>query len=193
MAAHQNKKIILIGAGGHAKVVSETAIDNGYAVSGYNDPVPSSYFTVPRLPDSECEKSFKEGAAFFMGIGGQTVEALKHRFQLFKKYADLSGSPKLVHTAASVSSSAGIHDGVLIAAGAIIQVGSEIGACSIVNSGAIVEHDSVIGKGVHIAPGAIVLGNAEIGDCSMIGSGAVVLPGVKLPANSFVKALSIQK
>lgn len=178
---------VLVGAGGHAKVLVETIRAHGGAVSCYVDARDADWLDARRKA-SDAEAQPADGP-IVLGIGGMTLKALDRRLDLYLSYRrrGFSAQP-LVHNAAWISASASIGAGTVVLAGAVVQPAVRIGEAAIVNTGAIVEHDSVIGDGTHVAPGAIVLGNCRVGRCCMIGAGAVLLPDTEVPDNTLVAA-----
>ncbi len=182
--------IVLIGAGGHAKAVSEAVQANGDILVGYVDPRPADWLEVVHF-DKDDEAILPVGAGVVLGLGGVTPEDLERRLTLMEGYR-MAGRdlPPAVHPSAHVSSAAHLDLGALVLAGAVVQPGASLGAGAIVNSGALVEHDTDIGAGAHIAPGAMVLGDCTVGRCAMVGAGAVLLPGAVVADRALVPALT---
>ncbi len=181
-------KNVLIGAGGHAKVVYEISKQNGVMFDGFIDPLVIQFKELKKMQEDD---SFE---FYFLGVGGITINQLDNRHSLYenykrKKYIAL----KLISKGACVSESAVIGNGVLISHSVVIQADTIVGENVIINTGAIIEHDVIIEDGVHIAPGAIILGGARIGSGSMIGTGAVVLPRQKVPSKTLVSSLTRYK
>jgi acetyltransferase EpsM len=179
---------VLIGAGGHAKVAYEIAVQKGMEFNGFIDSVILSFKELKKLQeDDPCE-------FYFIGIGGVNVDKLEKRHSLYQGYK-LSGSSsfKLLSPHAYISQSAIIGDGTLVAHSAVIQVDANIGENVIINTSAIIEHDAIIEDGCHIAPGAIILGGARVGSMSIIGAGAIVLPGQLVPNKTLVSSLTRYK
>jgi sugar O-acyltransferase (sialic acid O-acetyltransferase NeuD family) len=191
MARRRNReggvKVLLIGAGGHARNVCEILAMTGRSVYGYVALHASAWLQESHFVDDEAADSAPAEVGVALGIGGTTSDQLRNRLALLDRHARRE-APALVHPRAVVSASAEIADGAQIMAGAILQAACAIGRGAIVNTGGIVEHDSRIGAGAHVAPGAIVLGGVTVGDFAMIGSGAILLPGAKVPAGMLVAA-----
>ncbi len=181
-------KLLLIGAGGHARTVMDAVMDNGHRIVAYAAPAPSAWLDADRIQDSKAVATDYDGIV--MGIGGVAPPALTSRLALFRDYlAKGFEAPAIQHSSALVSPEAAVAEGALILTRAIVNPGAQIGPGVIVNTGAIVEHDTKIGAGAHVAPGAIVLGGVSVGEGAMIGAGAVVLPGAVVPAGGRVAAL----
>jgi carbonic anhydrase/acetyltransferase-like protein (isoleucine patch superfamily) len=180
-------RLLLVGAGGHARGVVDAAVSDGHEIVAYEDPKESAWCAWRRVRESDDWPSDIDGCV--LGIGGVTAEALCHRLDVFSRYVSRGAMfPAIRHSGAIMGSGATASPASVVLAGAIVQAGATIGPAAIVNTGAIVEHGAAVGEGVHIAPGAIVLGDAVVGRASMIGAGAVVLAGATVPEGVLVKA-----
>lgn len=181
------RRIAILGAGGHAKVVAEAAIAAGFAVAGFVDGGEPGRLVLglPVLgPDSDLA-----GLAAAHGIGGAIVGIGANRLRLRLGGLVRAAGLELVSVispAAVVSPTARIGAGTLVMPRAVINAEARIGEGVIVNTGAIVEHDCVIGEGVHCAPGSIALGGVTIGAGTLLGAGATALPGVRIGAGATV-------
>ncbi|NOZ68972.1 MAG: acetyltransferase [Deferribacteres bacterium] len=188
------KKIILLGGGGHARVLSELIRMSGeYEIAGILDPQLESgshVSGIPVLGDDELLPALAAGGINNACIAVGSIRDNGKRKYLYDLVKDLEFHvPSLIHPRALVSE-AGTHisEGVQIMAGAIIQAGSTIGENTIINTGAIIEHDCTIGGNVHICPGAVVIGGSVIGENSFIGASATVIQGVTVGRNTVVGA-----
>ncbi len=180
---------LLVGAGGHAKLLVEILIELGETVDAYVDPVARDWQTARHISDDDSAITLDPGA-LVLGLGGYKTPYLCKRLDLFQVYLDKGwNAPPIIHPSATVSPSSTLGEGVCVLAGAVIQPHAVIGDAVIINTRAVVEHDSAIGSGTHVAPGAIVLGDCRVGSTCMIGSGSIILQGVKVPDNTLVKAL----
>lgn len=181
--------MLLVGAGGHGRVVVEIATRLGLRLAAYVDRNAADWLDVPRYADEPQALSAYPEAGLALGMGGVTPQALKRRLSLFSaSWSAGRDWPALIHPDASVTADAVAGKGTQVMAMARFQPGARVGRGVIVNTGAIIEHGAVLGDGCHIAPGAIVLGDCVIGSCAMIGAGAVVLPGARVPDGALVKA-----
>lgn len=185
--------LILIGAGGHARVLQELAQSAGLQFLGVCDPQLASQGEVAWrglavLGGDEALNGIDPGSVGLVNgigqlVGGRIRRALHDRL----RRAGFT-FPTLVHPAAWVASSAMLADGVQIMAGAIIQPDSRIDSDVIINTRASVDHDCTIGQHVHIAPGATLCGGVLVGEGAFIGAGAVVIQGVRVGAGAVVGA-----
>jgi sugar O-acyltransferase (sialic acid O-acetyltransferase NeuD family) len=164
-----HRRIILIGAGGHAKVVFDAVDDqNGEVVAIIAPNANADHWAVPMYGD--YSPKIEEGAACIIAIGdNKTRKHLQSNIQ--HVFATV------IHHTATISPKASIAEGSMILHGSIIQADAVIGKHVIINTGAQVDHDDKIGDYVHIAPGAVLCGNVTVGEGSLIGAGAVVTPG----------------
>lgn len=187
-----SRPVVIIGAGGHAKVVADTLVAMGRVVRGFLDIDPARWSsTVNGLPviggDDALTQGNSDEVELANGIG--SVRSLEVRRAAFERFRAIGFRfVTVVHPRAVVSSSARLEEGAQIMAGAIIQPNVVIGENTIVNTGAIVDHDCRIGAHCHVAPGCTLSGNVTIGDASHIGTGASVNQGVRLGTGTLVGA-----
>lgn len=174
------RSVIVIGAGGHAKVCIELLRAMGEAVDfcvGGRDSPPTCV-NIPVLEgDAHLERLREQGyIRAFVAIGANKVRL---------KMADMAQALgyELVNAlspSAVISPSATLGRGIAVMAGAVINAESAISDLCIVNTGATVDHDARIGKGAHIAPQCALAGNVTVGDLSFLGVGSRVIPGVDI-------------
>lgn len=176
------KKMVVIGGGGHAKVVLDLICSTGlYEIKGILDPELKTGDTVLSyrvLGGDEFLK--KQHGTFNLAIGIGSTRATDKRRTVYEQYKDKFEFPLLIHPCAVVSKGARISKGVQIMAGAIVRPDANVGENVIINTGAIVEHDCEIGAHSNVSLGAIVAGGCRIGKCSYIGMGSSVLQGIKI-------------
>lgn len=179
--------IIIIGAGGHARVIADTLVCAGSIVMGFVDKDGSrngqEMLGLPIMGGEDVLASFDPDAVrLVVGIGSiGNRSALELRQQISERLRGdgwtLAG---VRHPSVIVSPTAKIAVDAQIMAGAIVQVGAEIGTGAIVNTGAVIEHDSIVGPYSHVSIGTVLCGDTRIGSCSHIGAGAVVKQGISL-------------
>lgn len=183
------KPVILLGAGGHAKVLLEILRIQSIKIIGVTDPIASSFTSeVDVLGSDEVICEYDPDNVFLVnGVGSVGDNSLRKKlFQKFKAkgYRYLT----LIHPSAIVATDVFLSEGVQVMAGAIIQPGCSIKENTIVNTRASVDHDCLIGAHGHIAPGVTLSGNVTVGDDVHIGTGASVINNVRIGANSIVGA-----
>lgn len=193
---HRKNKIIILGGGGHARVLIDLIKTSGrYEIMGILDKklkMGSSQIGIAVLgKDTLLPELYKKGCKnACIGVG--SIKENDKRESLFLKVKKAGYSvPCLIHPSAFVSKETAIFEGVQIMAGAIVQAGCQIEENALINTGAIVEHDCIIGKHVHICPGTVISGGCTIDDRVFIGAGATIIQGIKIGRNAFIGAGSV--
>ncbi len=171
-----NKQVVIIGAGGHGKVIADIVIKSGDTVRGFLDDNESSGSvagisvlgkTADFLNYKDCE--------FVIAVGDAAArEAIAEKLGGVKWYT-------AVHPSAAVSVlDVEIGEGTVVMANASVNPGTRIGKHCIVNTAAVVEHDNRISDYVHISVGARLGGTVSIGRASWIGIGSCVINNVSV-------------
>jgi UDP-perosamine 4-acetyltransferase len=181
------RKLLILGAGGHGRAVSDLAGEVGWTVAGHTDATGASR---PGIlgSDADIEKLARTGAidAAVVGIGNS---ALPRRAELFRLLHDSGiAIPALVHPRAVLSRSCRVGDGSVVFAGCVLGAGVDMGVNGVCYAGVIVEHDSRIGDHCYLSPGAVVCGQVTLERGAFLGAGAVVVPGVRVGADAVVAA-----
>lgn len=182
--------VIIIGGGGHAKVLASMLLLCRRTILGFVDLNP----TAPPLLGIKClgdDNAVSLHAAsdvqLVNGIG--SAQSTANRKDVYKRFTrEGYGFATVIHPLAIVARDVQIEDGVQVMAGAILQSGSKVGSNAIINTGAIVDHDCVVGAHVHIAPGAVLSGGVRVESGAHIGTGACIIQGVFIGAASVVGA-----
>jgi len=180
-------KLLILGAGGHAKVLAESWLSNGNELLGFLDDDPEKqktnilgftvYSALSKLRDFD-----NHDISIGLGIGNN-----KTRWEIYQNAVSLGYEiPVVQHIKSIVSVNIVIGMGSVVFAGAIINTCAIIGEASIINTGAIIEHDCVLGNAVHISPGAKLAGGVYVGDFSWIGMGVTINEGIKIGRNSII-------
>ena len=189
------KKIVIVGAGGHAKSVIDIIEDQGeWKIIGLIGRENEKHKQISGYrvigTDEELAKIREECKYAFIGIG--QIKICEPRIKMAEKLRTYGFKFPVIKARSSyVSSRAKIEEGALIGHGAIINNGAFIGKHVIINSGAIVEHDSRISEYSHISTGTIINGDARVGKMTFIGSNSMVREGVTIPACSIIRAGSV--
>lgn len=176
-------RLVIIGAGGHGKVVADNALKNGYTeICFVDDHASGSCMGLPILGTSAVLGALNDGRTdFVIGIGSNPVR--KH---IAERYA----LPwiTLIHPSAQIAADAQLGPGTVVMAGAVVNPSARAGAHGIINTGAIVEHDNVLGDYVHISPRAALGGTVRIGALTHVGIGAVVRNNIEICSGCTVGA-----
>ncbi|MBU4524547.1 MAG: acetyltransferase [Desulfomicrobium sp.] len=175
----------ILGANGHGRVVLSVLRSNGGDALGFYDDAPelseaiiSGLSVLGRLEDF----GRLSGAEAIIGIGDCKV-----RRMVASKFRDILWAVA-VHAHSWVDPLCTVALGSVVCAGAVVQVGAQIGAHCIINTGATVDHDCRIGNFVHICPGVHLGGNVTVGNGSWLGIGSQVIQGITIGKNVMVAA-----
>jgi len=187
------KSLIILGAGGHGKVVAETALiskkfknisfiddkfdnKNSFSFQGI-DLIGKLNYVETFL----CRKSFECATVAF---GDSNL-----RLDWIRKLNNYGYEmPPIIHPSACISPSCNIQKGTVVFAQAAIQSDVIIGVGNIINTGSSVDHDCILDEGVHICPGARIAGDVKIGSKTTIGIGSSVNRGIRIGRNVIVGA-----
>lgn len=183
------KPLIIVGAGGHGRVVLDMARAAGILVAGFLDstqPAGELVHAVPILGNNTMldDGAFLSAYRFIVAIGHQAVRA-----NLSKAILANGGElASIIHPSCIVSPMAVIGAGTVLIAGAIVNSDAQIGDYCIINTAATIDHDVMLENGVQICPGVNIAGRAYCGENAFIGTGAVLIPDVRVGANAVIGA-----
>jgi UDP-perosamine 4-acetyltransferase len=185
-----NRPVLIVGAGGHGKVVADALEAMGREVRGFLDIDPARWGEVVNgKPVIGGDDRLPEAGTVELANGIGSIQSLATRSSVFDR---LRGKGfrfvTVLHPRAVVSPTARVEEGAQIMAGAIVQTNARIGADTIVNTGAIVEHDCSVGEHVHLAPGVTLSGGVRIGNCVHVGTAACVIQGIRIDDYALVAA-----
>lgn len=175
-------EIVIIGAGGHARVIADILRCRGERLLGYLDDKDASAFPdLPMLGKLADIGRFAEHR-FIIGIGHNATRraiALQH--------------PELtyytaIHPSAVIASDVRIGEGCAVMANAVINTGSVLLEHCIVNTAATLDHDNELAAYVHISPGAHLSGTVTVGEETWLGTGALVCNNVNLCGGCMIGA-----
>ena len=172
--------LLILGAGGHAKVVAETALASGAAsrVTFLDD---STNAPLAQALEPATREQF---AAAAVAIG----HAATRLHWLEQLSAAGYALPVLIHPTAWVSPSASLGPGSVVFAQAAVQAQAAIGHGAILNTGSSADHNVHLADGVHVCPGARLAGEVQVGARSWIGIGAAVIQQVRIGTDVTVGA-----
>lgn len=160
------KNVIIIGSGGHGRVVADIVRAAGDSVAGFLDDSRTSEEVLGTTGD--YAKFASDDTAFVIAVGNARIrERLSASMNNCKWYT-------AIHPSAVISPDARIGEGTVIAPNAVVNSGASIGRHCIVNTAAVVEHDNMIEDFVHVSVGAKLGGTVSIGRSTWVGIGAVV-------------------
>ena len=163
-------RLIILGAGGHGKVVEDLALQS----SQYD----SVYFLDDHSTDenvlgkcNEYEK-YNDGHTEMYPAFGNNELRLEWEHKLEEAHIPLA---LIIHPTAYISPKAHISRGCVIMPYAIVNTNTTIYKACIINCGAIVDHDCIVNEGCHIGPGGIVKAINKLPECTKVDSGEVVI------------------
>ena len=189
-----HKPIIIIGAGGHAKVLIEVLRLCELKILGLldiNKTKGDLFCGVQVLGNDEDIVNFSPDEVVLVNAVG-SFPGNDLRCKVAKIFRDKGYSfESIIHPASIVASGVSIEEGVQIMAACVLQPGVQIGMDSIINTGVIVDHDCLVGKNCHLSPGVTLSGGVQICDHVHIGTGTSIIQNKIIGANSVIAAASV--
>ena len=192
----KQKEIVVIGGGGHTRVLIGVAAALALPVKGIitrnAQLIGTSIHAVAVLGLEESCALNPDEVTLLNGVGNAANSkgtGLEVRSGIYTRYTAQGFSfLTLVSPNAMVQPLATLHTGAQVMAGAVIQAGCVVGENSIINTRVTIDHDCHIGKHCHIAPGAVLCGDVVVGAASHIGAGAIITQGVRIGSNVVIGA-----
>lgn len=184
--------IIVLGAGGHARVLIDALRSRSATIVGIAEADPGKHgqtvFDIPIIGDDRAVLLMAaESLRLVNGIGTVRVSMLRRRlYDSFKSNGYFFAT--VVHASAIVAPAVDLAEGAQIMAGAVLQTGCRIGENAIINTRVAVDHDCVIGNHVHVSPGATLCGDVVVGEGAHVGAGSTVIQGLRIGRDSMVAA-----
>lgn len=166
-----NKSIVIIGAGGHGKVIADIIQKSGDIVKGFLDDafeIDENFIGFPVLGKVRDYKNYIENQ-FIVAIGNAEI-----RERIVAKMVKVHWYTAIHPDAVIAGFDTSIGEGSAVMANAVVNAGTKVGKHCIINSSAVVEHDNIIEDFVHVSVGAKLAGTVHIGKRTWIGIGATV-------------------
>ncbi len=182
MESPKLKRLIIIGASGHGKVVADIARLNGYSDIIFldkNSKIKECAGYSVLGPDNIIDEIMGD---VFVAIGNSKIR---------KKIMNRNNGrnfPVLIHPKAVVAEDVIIGEGSVVMAGAVINPGTKIGRGSIINTTSSVDHDCILGEFVHVAVGAHLCGAVAVGNDTWVGAGATVRNNIRICSECLIGA-----
>jgi sugar O-acyltransferase (sialic acid O-acetyltransferase NeuD family) len=185
------ERLVVIGSGGHAKVVVEAAIAShpGRGIAILDDDEANRDRSVLGIPvsGSRGELDSLRGMPVIVAVGsnqarGELIDWVRQQGHSLES---------VIHPRAFVADSVKLGAGVFVSAGAIVIAEAVVGVGAIINTGGTVDHDCDIGEAAHIGPGAHLCGNVRVGARALIGVGASIRPGISICDDAVIGAGSV--
>lgn len=168
------KRLALLGASGHGKVIADTAECCGWQEIEFFDDA------WPDRRSNGCWPVVGDTTALLANVGrfDGVLVAIGNNHIRQAKLLELQAAGahivSLIHPSATFSRYASLGVGSVVFAGAVINADTQIGQGAILNTGCSVDHDCILGNAVHISPGARLAGGVQMGDLSWVGIGASI-------------------
>jgi acetyltransferase EpsM len=183
------QNIIIIGGGGHSKVVVDIIntqrLIKCKILGYYDDDKNSNLYDIKYLGKINKIQNCESDIYYTIAIGDCNI-----RKNMYKKYNNLRYI-SLIHPKSIISQSAIIEEGTIICAGVIIQPDVKIGKCCIINTNSNIDHESIICDFVNINPSATLCGNVLIGKNTIIGANATIIEKIKIGEYNVIGAGSV--
>jgi len=181
--------IIIVGAGGHSKVVADAAARAGFGIIGFVDdqantaPLPE-YRLIGTIADLANMRALSSAVRILVAIGDNRT-----RMRVVEELALPAGRyATVIDPTAIVSRYASIAEGTVVLQGAIVNAGTAVGRHAILNTGCTVDHDCRIGDYAHVSPGAHLAGGVAVGEGAHLGIGTCAIPGCSVGGWSVIGA-----
>jgi len=171
-------KLLIIGAGGHGKVVADIALNMNKwkRIAFLDDREIKSSMGIEVIDKSIDAFKYVNDWDIFVAIGNNEIrENIEYKLR-----AEGASIPILIHPSAVVGRNVEFGNGTVVMANAVINCCTKIGNGCIVNTGATIDHDNIIEDYVHISPGAHIAGTVKIGKGTWIGIGSIVSNNVNI-------------
>lgn len=183
---NSKKRVVIFGAGGHAKVCIEILVSCGYAIEAVigraGDSESLLGYTVQRdishkeIRDIDCE--------VFVAVGSN-----KDRRRIVSELKKLNLKlATAISENANISPTASIGSGSVVMGGATVNSDVKIGESCIINTNCSIDHDTVIGDFTHVGPGSTLTGSIEVGKLVFIGAGSVIIPNMQIGEGALIGA-----
>ncbi len=192
------KDIVIIGAGGHAKVIADIILKRkellneklniiGFLDDGYKNLKYTKIFDIPILGDTNLIEKLEQEKKYnyIIGIGNNEIrEKISSKFSNLNYYT-------AIHPKSIIGIDVIIEEGTVVMANTIVNSGTKIGKHCILNTGSIIEHDNKIEDYCHISPNSTLCGTVKVGKNSWIGAGSTIIQNRNIGENSMIGAGSV--
>lgn len=163
-------RLLIVGAGGHAKVVADAARAAGIDIAGV---VGEQQGRTDLLGMAISESAEGISAdSFIIAVGDNRARA-----ELFATYLAAGMRPAIVvHPSAVIAKGVEIGGGTFVAAGVVVNVDARIGHNAILNTSCTIDHDCLVGDHAHVGPTSGLCGGVQVGEGALIGVGCSIIP-----------------
>ena len=180
------KDLIIIGAGGHGRVIADIAQKLGVynTIAFLDDGAAKASMGLPIIGKTADIEKYVKATDVFVAIGNSTV-----RGEFIERLLAMGANiPTLIHPSAVIGACVEIGSGTAVMAGAVINPCSKLGKGVILNTCSSIDHDCIIGDYCHIAVGVHVAGTVTLGEKVWLGAGATIKNNVSICADCVIGA-----
>ena len=182
-----NKRVIILGAGGHAKVIAEIINKSNDLLIGFlddnEDIQDKTIYQDKKVIGKINDYTKYQDVEFIIGIGNN---------QTRKKLSNLDLNwYTAIHPNTVIASDVTINEGTVIMPGVIINPGTTIGKHCIINTSSSIDHDNIIEDYVHISPGSHLAGTVTVKECTWICTGVTIINNITIESNNIIGAGSV--
>ena len=174
------EKVLIIGAGGHAKVVVDILLEQKkYEVVGFVDRDSEKEYRGIKVigQDEELSLFYKNGIRkVFVALGSNKI---RKKLQIECKNIGFD-IINIISSRATISPTVKLGNGIVIMDGAIVHADAVVKDGCIINTNASVDHDCCIDEYTHIAPGTAISGYTAVGRECFIGTGCSIIDGITI-------------
>lgn len=188
----RHKPVVIIGNGGHSRVLVDILLMQKREIIGYTAPSKGNNpYNLKYLGVDEHIFNYQPHEIELINALG-SVSKTKTRSNIFQKFKSIGYNfCNIIHPSAIISEHITLGEGVQIMAGTVIQPFVKIADNTIVNTSTSIDHDCYIDKHCHIAPGCVLSGGVSIGEGTHIGTGTKIIQNVSIGKNVLVGAGSL--
>ncbi|WP_407535960.1 acetyltransferase [Cetobacterium somerae] len=190
------KEIMIIGAGGHAKVIidiilqrkknlNDNLVIKGILDDSFNENEKKDLFGIPIIGKVNKILELPSNIYYIIAIGNNDI-----RKKISQNYKEIKYIT-LIHPKAIVAENVSLDEGTVLMAGSIVNSDTKIGKHCIINTGSIVEHDNIIKDYVHISPGATLCGGVIIEEETWVGARSTIIQGIRIGKKVIIGAGSV--
>jgi sugar O-acyltransferase (sialic acid O-acetyltransferase NeuD family) len=180
-----NKRIVIIGASGHGKVIADIAKNNGYKeIVFLDDNIEVKECGGYPVVGTSRDAVQYEDSDFIVAIGNAAI-----RQRIFKNLMDKAlHICTLIHPNAVIAEDVSIGIGTVVMAGTVINSGVKIGNACIINTCSSVDHDCRIDDFVHVSIGVHIAGTVHVGERTWLGAGAIISNNLEIVSDCMIGA-----
>ncbi|EOP47804.1 sialic acid O-acetyltransferase NeuD family sugar O-acyltransferase [Bacillus cereus VDM053] len=181
------KKLLIIGASGHGKVIADIALKmnkwQSIAFLDDNESVESS-MGIEIIDNSASILKYVDDYDLFVGIGNNAIrEKIQRQLEVVE-----ASIPVVIHPSAIIGEQVYLGAGTVVMAGAVINCCTKVGKGCIINTASTIDHDNVIEDYVHISPGAHLAGTVKVGRGTWLGVGSIVSNNINITSECKIGA-----